>query len=267
MPEPKAPPSRTPPLHSREPLSFNTDLPALPAPASFIDAAREQGIEFDAPDLVRLGRYLAILLGANETVNLTAVSDPDQAWTRHILDSLTLMAPLSELPEGASIIDVGSGGGLPGIPLAIGMNHLRFTLLEATGKKAQFLSAVIEALGLTNARVLNERAEVVGQDHRAHREMYDAVVARAVGPMSVIAELTVPLAKEGGSVFLVKGQKAEEELLAAKAALHMLHAVHAGTIDTPTGRIVVLDKPRKTPRAYPRAPGEPKRKPLGAGVE
>lgn len=235
-------------------------------PAGFVEAARELGVEFEASDLERLGRYLAMLLAANEVVNLTAISDAEQAWTRHVLDSLTLMAPLSELEEGARVIDVGSGGGLPGIPLAICMGHLRFTLLEATGKKAQFLRAASAALGLTNVEVVNERAEAAGQDHRDHRERYDAVVARAVGPMSVIAELTVPLAKEGtGRVLLVKGQRAEEELASAKAALHLLHAVHAGTIETPTGKIVVLEKPRKTPRAYPRAAGEPKRRPLGGG--
>jgi 16S rRNA (guanine527-N7)-methyltransferase len=261
MPEPRVFPADSP----RAPLEFRTDVAGLVPPADFLSAAAELGIEFESGDVERLGKYLAMLLAANEVVNLTAVTDPAVGWTRHILDSLTLMAPLSEVAEGGTVIDVGSGGGLPGIPLACCMGHLKFTLLESTGKKAAFLRAACAAIGLKNVEVIAERAEVLGQDHKNHREMYDAVVARAVGPMSVIAELTVPLAKpETGVVLLVKGQKAEEELLAAKAVLHLLHAGHVGTIDTPTGKIVVLEKPRKTPRTYPRPAGEPKRRPLGA---
>jgi 16S rRNA (guanine527-N7)-methyltransferase len=230
-------------------------------PAGFLDAAAALGVEFEAGDVERLGRYLSLLLETNKVHNLTAVTDPEQAWARHILDSLTLIALLAELPEGAAVIDVGSGGGLPGVPLAITMPGLRFTLLEATGKKAEFLRQAAGELGLSNARVVNERAERAGQSPE-HRERYDAAVARAVGPLSVIAELTVPLIKIGGRCLLIKGQKAEEELAAAKKALHMLHATHAGTVDTPTGRIVVLEKGRKTPAAYPRRDGEPKREPL-----
>lgn len=236
-------------------------------PATFAPAAAGLGIEFEPGDLDKLGRYLALLLETNKAFNLTAVTDPDEAWSRHILDSLTLIPLLAELPEGARVIDVGSGGGLPGIPLAIVMPHLKFTLLEATGKKAAFLSSAIETLGLANATVAQDRAERAGQNP-AHRERYDAAIARAVGPLAVLAELTIPLARapyEGGTgrALLIKGQKADEELAEAKQALYLLHTIHTGTIDTPTGRIVVLEKARKTPHAYPRRDGEPKRAPLG----
>jgi 16S rRNA (guanine527-N7)-methyltransferase len=208
-----------------------------------------------------LGRFLSLLLDANTRFNLTAITDPAKAWMRHILDSLTLIPLLAELPEGSRVIDVGSGGGLPGVPLSITMGGLSFTLLEATGKKAAFLRETAAALGATNITVVADRAE-----HAGHlpdqRERYDAAVARAVGPLAVIAELTVPLVKIGGRVLLIKGQRADEELAAAKAALHRLHVTHAATLDTPTGRIVVLDKPRKTPSGYPRRPGEPKQRPL-----
>jgi 16S rRNA (guanine527-N7)-methyltransferase len=174
------------------------------------------------------------------------------------------------------VIDVGSGGGLPGIPLAITRPDLTYTLLESTGKKADFLREAVKALGLGNVSVLAERAEVAAQDrgtrvsvgggsHRegAHRESYDLVIARAVGRLAMLAELTVPFAKVGGRVALVKGQQAEEELTEAAEALHLLKALHAGTLETPTGRIVVLNKGAATPRIYPRADGEPKRAPLG----
>src|SRR5215471_2734280 len=119
------------------------DVSALTPPREFLDAAAALGVEFEPGDVERLGLYLALLLETNKSVNLTAITDPAQAWTRHILDSLTLLSLLSELPEGGSIIDVGTGGGLPGIPLAIVSPHLRVALLEATGKKAEFLSGVV----------------------------------------------------------------------------------------------------------------------------
>jgi 16S rRNA (guanine527-N7)-methyltransferase len=241
---------------------------SLQPPPTFAPAASALGIEFEPGDVEKLGRYLALLLETNKQFNLTAIKEPDEAWTRHVLDSLTLLPLLVELPEGSRVIDVGSGGGLPGIPLAIVMPHLKFTLLEATGKKAEFLRTAAESLGLKNVSVVLGRAERIGQSD-AHREQYDAAVARAVGPLAVIAELTVPLVTVGteespGLVLLIKGQKADEELAAAKQALHELHVLHTGTIQTPTGRILVLEKRRKTPAKYPRKDGEPKRAPIGS---
>lgn len=213
-----------------------------------------------------------MLLHANTRMNLTALRDPNEAWDKHILDALTLMPLLSELGQGARVIDIGSGGGLPGIPLAIAMPHLRFTLMDATTKKCDYLNQAVAALGLGNVRVVCARAEALGQDRGQktatgrddpHRETYDIAMARGVGRIATLAELSVPLVKVGGLVLMTKGQRAEEELSEAKQALHLLHAAHAGTVDTPTGKVVVLEKLRRTPRDYPRRDGEPKRAPLG----
>jgi 16S rRNA (guanine527-N7)-methyltransferase len=232
-------------------------------PEAFSSALSELHVELDPGDAERLARYIGMLRRGNALMNLTAPCDDEAMWTRHVLDALTLLPLLGELPEGAKIIDVGSGGGLPGLPLAIAMPGAAFTLLEATGKKAAFLREAARVLGLSNVRVVQGRAESAGQDHREHREAYDGVVSRAVGRVAMLAELTVPFMRPGGLTLLIKGQKADEEIAEAARAFEMLLCTHAGTVDTPTGRVVVLTKHSRTPRDYPRRDGEPKRMPLG----
>jgi 16S rRNA (guanine527-N7)-methyltransferase len=272
-----------PPLAPPRVLDLPADLPALVPPPEFLDQARALGIEFEPGDVPRLGRYLALLLRANETMNLTAIRDPAEAWTKHILDALALLpllAPLGELDEShpsegpltlPRVIDVGSGGGVPGVPLAICLPNFEFVLLESTGKKAEFLRAVVDRLALANTRVIAGRAERLGHVRakahevmgpEVHREAYDAVLARAVGKVNLLVELCVPFAKVGGHALLVKGRKADEELAEAARALKALHAAHTQTLETPTGKILVIEKLKPTPRMYPRPDGEPAKDPL-----
>jgi 16S rRNA (guanine527-N7)-methyltransferase len=117
-------------------------------------------------------------------------------------------------------------------------------------------------LPLENVKVLNERAETLGQD-RDHREQYDTVVTRAVGPLPVALELTVPLVRNAGHVLSIKGRRAEQEVKEAAEALKLLHCEVVEVTETPTGTIVAVQKERRTPKLYPRRPGEPKRVPLG----
>ena len=123
----------------------------LKPPETFLNEAEALGIAFDPGDLERLGLYLALLLDANTRFNLTAVTDPHEAWMKHVFDSLTLLGPLTSA-QAARIIDVGSGGGLPGMPLAIALPAVNMTLLEATGKKARFLEEAAGTLGLQRDR-------------------------------------------------------------------------------------------------------------------
>ncbi len=239
--------------------------PLQPTP-EFLTACEGLSISFDPPDITQLGLYLALMLETNKTFNLTAITDPSQAWMKHIFDSLTLIPVLAQAHgldgKVPAVIDIGSGGGVPGIPLAITMPGVEFTLVDATGKKAAFLKQTVETLGLKNVAVLHDRAERLGRDPH-HRERYDAAIARALGPLNVLAELTVPLVRMRGTVLAIKGAKADQELAEAVEALRVLGAVHEETLQTPTGRIIVLSKGMKTPRDYPRPDGTPKAKPIG----
>lgn len=224
-------------------------------------------IDVSADELALLDRYLDLLYDANAWMNLTAVKDREEAWRRHILDSLSLLPFLEDLPGGAGVIDVGSGGGLPGIPLAVTQPGLAVTLLEATAKKATFLRQCVESLDLPHVTVVNDRAETVGQQ-RDHRQRYDLAIARAVGRLNVLLELTLPLVRVDGRALAMKGRNVEAEMRDCGDALQMLGASEVDVFDAypqpmqREGVIVTVHKGRPTPHEYPRLPGEPKRAPL-----
>jgi 16S rRNA (guanine527-N7)-methyltransferase len=232
---------------ARPPLALPSPEP-LPPPEGFAQRLTEIGVQLEPAALGGLGDYLARLLAMNEQMNLTAIVDPARAWEKHALDALTLLPLLAEIESGARLVDVGSGGGLPGIPLAIARPDLRITLVEATQKKAAFLAAVAGALGLAHVTVRAERAEALAGGEL--RGAFDVVTARAVGRLTMLVPLTAPLAKPGGLILLVKGQQADEEVAEAGGALSRLGCIHEKTVPTPTGRIVVLR----------RAAGEPPRR-------
>ena len=240
-------------------------MTAIPA---FVPEALERlDIDVEPAVLQQLARYLDLLLKTNRKFNLTAVRDPHAAWQRHIVDSLTLMPWVGPMQPPARLVDVGSGGGLPGIPLAIACPHLGVDLLEATGKKARFLASCLTSLDLTRCRLIHGRAEEVGQNP-AHRQRYDAAVCRAVGPMCQVLEYGLPLVRVGGRLLAIKGKQAEAELRQAQRAMDLLgagpvevrDAYHAGFESDSV--IVAIEKSRPTPARYPRRPGVPRSAPL-----
>jgi len=221
------------------------------------------GIDVPEAMLQSLGGYLDALLEANRRVNLTGVRDRDQAWRRHVVDSLTLLPLLGQIPEGARLVDVGSGGGLPGVPLAITRPDLHVTLVESTGKKARFL----ESLQLPNTTVINDRAE-----HLAHqpdrRQQYDVAVCRAIGRMPHVLEWVLPLVRAGGELLAMKGPTVEKELRECDDAWLELGAgdvrvVEAYPPEFEHGAVVVaVEKARPTPARYPRPANIMQRSPL-----
>ncbi|MCH2146156.1 MAG: 16S rRNA (guanine(527)-N(7))-methyltransferase RsmG [Phycisphaerales bacterium] len=230
-------------------------------PDSFLESAAHMDIQFEGDDLDRLGHWLELLVAGNERMNLTRILHPEDAWHRHVLDSLSLL-PMIATAGARSLIDIGSGGGAPGIPLAVVCPELRVGLVETTGKKATFLEETVGVLGLENVTVFNDRAERLAAHGEPQREAWDIVTARAVGRLPVLLELTVPFARVDGHVLAIKGGQADEEIEEARAALHRLHVSVVETVRTTTGTIVVIEKPRPTPKCYPRGAGEPKRSPL-----
>ncbi len=176
-------------------------------------------------------------------------------------DSLVL---LDHLGEAKTVVDVGSGGGLPGLPLKIARPELAVTLVEADQAKAAFLVRACAELGLRDVDVVARRAEDVGRDGK-YREKFDVAVARALAPMPVLAELCLPLVRVGGRLL---AQKTEgEDVAAAQNALEILggslvSAVPAPSAARASGTVVVVEKNRPTPAGYPRRPGVPARKPL-----
>jgi 16S rRNA (guanine527-N7)-methyltransferase len=229
-------------------------------PHDVVSEASAYGVAIEARVRELLAGYLDALLETNRAFNLTAVSEPEQAWRKHILDSLSLVPSFAARPELTRVIDVGSGGGLPALPLAIALPDRHFTLLEATGKKAHFLAETSRALGLSNVDVVSERAETFGQGEG--RARFDVVTSRAVSRLSVLLELTLPFLRIGGLSLALKGEQAELEIREAARALSVLGGTVSGIERTSTGTIVRIDKHAATPGKYPRRPGEPKRAPL-----
>jgi 16S rRNA (guanine527-N7)-methyltransferase len=171
---------------------------------------------------------------------------------------------LDHLGGAHSLVDVGSGAGLPGIPLKIARPDLRVTLIEADQGKAAFLVHACAALGLEHVEVVARRAEEAGQDPRL-RESFDVAVARALAPLPVLVELCLPLVRVGGRLLAQK--TVAEEPAAAARAIRLLGGELSGVLTAPSaarsaGTVVVIDKVRPTPALYPRRPGIPARKPL-----
>ena len=224
----------------------------LALPAGFLDAVE---------------RYVVLLLAANARLNLTRVVEPEAVARAHLLDALSAL-PLLDSLAPARALDLGSGGGVPGIVLALGRPRVTWTLVDAVRKKADALRGFAATLGLTSVDVIAERAEIMGRDP-AHRERYDLVTARACAAVPVLVEYALPLLRVGGTLIAWKGALVDDELRDGTAAAHFLGGGEPTIHGTGFGvlgdhRFVTVRKLASTPATYPRRPGEASRRPLAA---
>lgn len=224
------------------------------------------GLTLSEAQQAKLRQYLEHLYEANRTMNLTRVP-PEQAVGRHLIDSLCLLGVYAP-PEGVCALDIGAGGGLPGIPLAIARPDVRFTLLDSHGKTVHFLQATCELLGLS-AKAVQARAEEWA--HRPDtREQFEFVVARAVAKMPILTELMTPFLKIGGVALALKSINELDEIRAATPAAETLGAtlsIETTEFETEQGTVqravAVLRKHRPTPAQYPRNWAQILKRPLG----
>ena len=232
--------------------------------------AEEWNLYLDDSALEMLVGY-AQQLSDYRDANIVGTRSRSRLLLEHVLDSLSCLL-YEPMLKAKNLVDVGSGGGLPGLPLKIVRPDLSATLLEATGKKARFLEQSVEELTLDRVEVVNARAETVGHDP-SHREKYEVATARAVASLSTLSEYCLPLVKKGGCLVAMKALPDEKELRAGGRAAKILGAEVSESIEVkflpevPQKRrhLVVVTKTSEIPPEYPRRAGTPKKSPLGAG--
>lgn len=199
--------------------------------------------------------YMKILLEWNEKINLTAIKEPDEIIKKHFYDSLTCIDS-GYIKEGASVVDVGTGAGFPGVPLKIERDDIKLTLLDSLNKRINFLNTLCNELGI-DADCIHIRAEDAGKNEK-YREKFDVAVSRAVANLSTLSEYCLPLVKKGGFFLAMKGKDIDGELETAKPLIKLLggkvkevqmHDIEGTDI---THSIVVIEKIDGTPKKYPR---------------
>ena len=228
--------------------------------------AAAMGVVVDDRQLAKFAAYYEFLLEYNQKVNLTRITEPLDVAVKHFGDSFFLLKP-GLIPAGARVADIGTGAGVPGIPLAIMRPGLRVVLVDSLRKRTVFLTEVVERLELANVEVVWSRAEDLG--HKPDfRERFDVVLARAVASLNVLTELCLPLVKKGGAFLALKGPRAQEELAQAQAAIALLGGGGATLLEAelpiqPEVRAILqIHKRKPTPAKFPRKAGLPERTPL-----
>ena len=228
-----------------------------------INLCESISVKLDDTALSRFEQFEILLLEKNKVMNLTAITQPDEVVIKHFWDSLTVLGAV-DIPQGASVIDVGTGGGFPGIPLLIARPDIKLTMLDSTRKKLDFIDFALQELSLTAATV-HARAEEAGQGEL--RESFDFAVSRAVASLNVLSEYCLPFVAPGGTFCAMKGSKGSEELAEAEGAVRLL----GGEVSEKKllrleylgeRTLISIKKISHTPTKYPRPSAQISKKPL-----
>ncbi len=231
-----------------------------------IFGAGKLGVELTPGQLGKFQVYFHDLVEWNKRINLTRITDYEDVQLKHFLDSLTVLSAV-RLTDGLRVIDVGTGAGIPGIPLKIVSPGIKLTLLEATGKKAAFLEHIINRLGLDGVELVTGRAEELGHD-AAYREKFGLVLSRAVAPLPAAVELTLPFCELGGLCIALKKGDIKEEIQRSLRAIDAMggriREVKPLALEglNDTRYLVIIEKLKPTPPQYPRRPGLPVKRPV-----
>lgn len=223
-------------------------------------------IELSSQQAEYFSRYKDLLQEWNEKIDITTIIEDDEVDIKHFLDSLTLVN--TNLFEGnKKVIDIGTGGGFPGLPLKIYNDDLDVTLMDSLNKRITFLNELINQLDLEGIEAIHGRAEEVSRT-KEYRELYDICVSRAVARLNTLVEYCLPFVKPGGYFISMKGPDYTEELNEAKNAIDTLggKVIRDYEVDIPRSdirhSIIIIEKVRKTPKTYPRGGGKPRKRPL-----
>ena len=214
----------------------------------------------------KIERFKELVLDWNKKINLTAITEDEEFYLKHTLDSI-LALQAEEFFNARKIIDIGTGSGFPGIILKILLDEKEFTLMDSLKKRINFLQLVKDDLGLKKLELIHARAEELARD-KNYREKYDIAVSRAVAELRILSEYSLPFVKKGGSFISMKGGAAEEELSLSKNAIKILGGEIARTINYSLTEndhdrsLIIVNKTTITPLKYPRAGGKPRSKPL-----
>ena len=230
------------------------------------NALEQLNIPYTEETLEKYRLYMEGIIEWNEKVNLTSITDRDEFIKLHFIDSV-MSVPCEEFQKANRIIDVGTGGGFPGIPLALAAPDKEFVLMDSLNKRIKIINQLCEEIGITNVTAVHARAEELAKN-KAHRQKYDLCVSRAVANLSTLSEYCLPFIKQGGWFLSYKGPDTDKELADAKKAIRIL----GGQIDRKElaslessgleHKIIFIKKVKDTPAKYPRKAGTPSKDPL-----